>query len=275
MPTRHIQLGKVIGAGLTRANASFARITAQMTIGSGTYYLGVYTTTLNNDGSIAAPTNNQVPVIELVLNNNSESDQLFNNNAPPVPGPVWVGLSTAENGYTATANTARIDVDINEYEIPPVGLSTVSNSGTANKLTIWTNPVGPTTSAITPHSLYDIFICDLNNSSGAQLYVMVFATPANVVIAGAVPVAQWTLPIYGTQGVNTVATGSLYLMFGAFNPQSGKVGWAPFQQGQALTEGAGLGATGLYTCCVIAISSTPTTLTFAASTAAQITARYL
>jgi hypothetical protein len=282
MITRHVQLGKVIGGGVTRMNAAIARLTVQMTLNAGTYFLGVYTTTLNNDGTIAAPTNAQVPVIELAVNNNYESDQLYNDNAPPIPGPIWIGLSTTENTYTATANTARIDVDIEEYEIPaPAGLTTVSNAGTANKVTIWTNPVGPTATTITPHSLYDVFVQDLNNSAGAQLYLMVFALPTANVVNGAVPIQQWTIPISGTQGIDTVALGSRLLNFGQTCSQAGVAGYAPFQQGTSQVLGDGLGTaapnveTGLYTGCVLAISTTAQYLTLATGTAAQITARYL
>ena len=160
----HAQLGVVIGAALTRGSVAIERVTVQnLNSGNAQLWLGFYTTTIGNNGQATAPANGAVPTLEMECTMQYESAELFNGMSPLIEGPVWVGLSSTENGYTATAITARIDVDYDANEIFPFGLSTVTGAST-NKLSVWAN-------AAAPQALYDVFVTDLNANAGVPLFL--------------------------------------------------------------------------------------------------------
>jgi len=274
---RHVQLGVVIGASLTRASVSIERITVQNFNDTNTQlWLGVYTTTIGNDGKATTPTNGQVPIIEGALTSSWESAELFNSQSPFVPGPVWVGLSSTENSYTATAITARIDVDYDEVEVAPSGLQTAFSAST-NKLSVWAN-------ASAPQALYDVFVTDLNANGGVPLYLQLFAQDIANVINGVVSLQQWPLSLSGSAiGFNTPTGGQTYLNFGRTSTTgSGKLPGGGLQVYQtnalisATTQKAGGTATAAnaYQGCVLAISTTSGVLTLANVASVYITARY-
>jgi hypothetical protein len=265
---RHVQLGSTYGAGLSQTNCSIERITVQYNPGQGVngpFWIGCYTTTLNNDGTVAAPAANAVPVVEAQVNANYETAEVFNRSSPIVPGPVWVGLSSTENSFTAivAGQTARMDIDIDEFEIAPPALTT-AKTASGNTQLIWNN-------AAAPHFLYDVYVTDLGNSAGAQLYLMLFATDA--VIASQIPIQEWKIPIAGTAGVNTPEAGALYLCFGRTAPSQPGGGMAVFSQTGQIAVGQP--AKTIYQGCYLAVSTTPGVLTQAAANAAAIQGRYL
>ena len=272
---KHVQLGVVIGASLSRGAVSIERLTIEnFNSGSVQFWLGVYTTTIGNDGKAAAPTAAQVPVIEMAAAETWESSNQYDGKSILVPGPVWVGLSSTENTYTATATTARIDVDYDETEVPLGALTTVVNAST-NKVNIFTN-------ASAPNALYDVFVTDLNGNSGVPLYLQLHATDAAGTVNGNVPLDQWPMSLAGSAiGYNTPAGGQTYLNFGRTSsagilPGGGRI---PFSQ-NALISATAQSAGGTSTTvnanqgCTLAISTTSGKLTLGAAASAYVTARY-
>jgi hypothetical protein len=229
-------------------------------------WLQLHTTTLDNTGTPIAPTAAAGYSTSLVysayLTPNFEFAELFNSSLLFVPGPVYAVVSTTESTYTAATGTdlADINLDVEEFEIEPSGLITVSDAGN-NKKAIWTN------AAFTgAQRLYDAVIVDLNQNAGAQLYLQLFAADTGTVVNGLVPIQQWTLAKAGAAGVNCSTNGMTILNFG--DPEKGGLqvvqqGLAPLNSSETLYQG-----------CTLAISTTASKLTLAAAGSCYFTVRH-
>jgi len=253
------------GFGLTRASLRLSRIFGNY-VGAAGNFLQVHTTTVANDGTINAPTNQQVPVFSFVLPANFEFAELFNSGLPFVPGPVWIGISSTEATYTAVGVvTIDCHAEVEEWEIQSTALTSTSTAS-GNHISPWTNA---NEAANGPYGLYQIIATDLNNSGGAQLYLQVYACDYGTLVAGMTPLPGkvWQIPKSGTAGVNINTTGTILLQFGT--PQN--PGISPMQQGLGtLSTTAPAQSATNYVGCTVVVSTTANTFTLAAANAAKI-----
>lgn len=236
-------------------------------------FLGLYTTTVASAstsvlGTATAPTNAQVPVYELQITKATNFAELFAGGFPQIPGPVYCALSSTQGSYTATTDTADIFLEIEEYEEEPIALSSATLSSGFH-LAVWTNAQEASGG---PYGLYDIVALDLGNSSGAQLYLQLFACDFGTLASGMYPIEgkTWKIPIAGSAGENINLAGAVLVNLG--DPLG--LLYRPMQQalGPLGTSGNTNGTN--YTGCTLVVSSTASTYTPAGSTAAMIVARY-
>lgn len=240
-----------------------------------TVYLGFYTTTIASAsttvlGQATAPTNNQVPVYEILVTKNLEFSDNISAGLPSIPGPIYVALSSAQGKYTATTgDTVDVFIEMEEWEEEVIGSLSSATVASGNTLDVWDNTLAVPTTA---KALYDVIALDLGNSSGAQLYLQLFGCNLSSIFAGLVPLRTWQIPLAsGTNnGVNINLTGALLLNFG--DPSG--MGYTPMQQGLG-TLGVNNATQGVNTSsCALVVSTTPTVYTTASDTAAMIVARY-
>jgi hypothetical protein len=227
-------------------------------------WLQFFTTTVANDGTVTAPTAAQVPLESFYLVPDYEFAELFNSGLSLVPGPIYCALSTTEATYTAVASgqVADVYVEVEEWEIQPPTLTTIGPT-TGVSQTVWTDTLVAPSLA---NAIYDVIAVDLNQNSGAQLYLLMFAAPqaSNTTTS---PWRSWKIPLSGSTGMNIACNGTLLLDFG----DSERGGLTPHQQGGTI----GNGNTGINTsACFFYASLSPTTVVGPAANSVKITSRY-
>lgn len=190
--------------------------------------------------SATVPANGTAPIFgALLIPANYISEDTFpDGRVIDAPGIYFVVSSTRD---TLTANAAAvvdISVDIDEFELQPVGESVVGDYTTACKqLQVWAE-------ATTPKHLYKV---EAANTSGSTVYVQVFAQDAPA--DGQVPLGVWP-----------VAAGKVLEV--AFGNNSG---FSPYRQAADGTA---------YRGCTVFFSSTQNTKTLVAANAGTLRATY-
>ena len=233
-------------------------------------YLGLYTTTVATGASIGmatAPASNAVPVWQMTVTGKTTTNDFqmfFSGTAAVIPGPVYFAVSSADGSYTSTSDTVDIFLQIEQFEEGAVPVLTPVTNGSTNTMQVWSDTIF---GAVAPKALYDIFLQDLGNNSGAQLYLLLF--PQSPAVNPAIfPQWVWEIPIAGTAGFNTGLAGGLYLNFG--DPIKG--GLTPRGQGGTLGSGDNTGTEA--SACYLRISTSPTSLVLGVSSSVAMTARY-
>ena len=253
------------GFAVARQNLRLSRIFGNY-VGAAGNYLQVHTTAVNNDGIIAAPQANATPVLSFVLPANYEFAELFNSGLPFIPGPVYVAISSVEATYTAVGVvTIDCHVEVEEWEIESPALTSTSTAS-GNHISPWTNA---NEAANGPYGLYQIIATDLNNSGGAQLYLMIFACDYGTLVAGMAPQMGnvFAIPGSGVVGVNINCSATILLNFGDSQAPGRKM----LQQGLGtLSTVAPAQSATNYVGCTIVVSTSPTVFTLAAANAAKI-----
>jgi hypothetical protein len=238
-------------------------------------YLGIYKTSIDtgaNLGLAKAPAASDVPKWQMTVTGKTTTNDFqmqFANVAPVLVGPCYFAVSSTDGLYTSTADVVDIFLEVEQYEEDTALFNTIitTSAASANTLTVWTDTIaGPSA----PNALLDVLIQDLGHSSGAQLYLQIFA--GAVPNAGDVPLACFKLALAGGASINlTNITGATLLNFGDVI----RGGKTFLQQGEG-TLGKNNATTGTnYSSCYLYISTTALTLTAGVANAANIVARYV
>lgn len=262
------------GFSLGRETLKIANIEGTATAGNtnSNDFVGFYTTTIASSstsvlGLATAPTNGQAPVFEFQVTKATPFNPVISAGLPQIPGPLYMGLSSTAGSYTATTDTVDIFIEMEEWEEELVNAASTATVASGNALTVWTDTIAAPSAA---KGLIDVIALDLNNSSGAQLYLQLFAGASPV--AGDIPKMGWSwkIPIAGSAGNNINLNGAILLNLG--DPSVG--GLTPLQQGKG-TLGTGTTTGVNYSGCYFRVSTTPNLLTLAGASAAMIVARYV
>lgn len=218
-------------------------------------FVQIHTGVQAGTGVVTKPVDTTVPLQSFQVQGTLEWFELFNSLSGLLTGPLIAVVSSTED--TLTYSTELVDMWFDMELAQHQATSTVLvSSNSTGALEVWNNAAVATTN----RRLWEAYIADLGNY-GAQLYWMLFATDAASVTFGAKPIVSGKVPLSGTAGVGTPATGAIVLNFG----DAHEGGRQMLSQGSDGTN---------YRGCVIALSANPTFFSTAGANASSVYAYY-